>query len=179
MNCTLGPYPHLMFLFLFLNKISFFQTLSEVPCVCAQSCQLFVTLWAVAHQAPLSMGFPRQEYWSGLPFPPAGDLPDPGIKPKSPASPALLAGRSFTTEAPGKPGWSASISHFLMRKFFSVTKFRAIDSWKIFGRVWSNVCGSWQYIYKISVLIRDALALFPASLSNLSRFPRQAFLAKA
>ena len=45
----------------------------------------FVTPWTVAHQAPLSMGFPRQEYWSGLPCPPPGDLPDPGIKPKSPA----------------------------------------------------------------------------------------------
>ena len=55
--------------------------------------------WAVAHQAPLSMGFLRQEYWSGLPFPSAGDLPDPGIKPKSPA----LAGRFFTTERPQEP----------------------------------------------------------------------------
>ena len=45
---------------------------------------LFVTLWTVACQAPLSMGFPRQEYWSGLPFPPLGYLPNPGIKPVSP-----------------------------------------------------------------------------------------------
>ena len=47
------------------------------------------------------MGFPRQEYWSRLPFPPPGDLPDPGIKPESPADPAL-AGGFFTTEPPGK-----------------------------------------------------------------------------
>ena len=47
--------------------------------------RLFVTPWTVAHQAPPSMGFPRQEYWSGLPFPLPGDLPDPGIKPRSPA----------------------------------------------------------------------------------------------
>ena len=60
--------------------------------------QLFVTLWTVAHQAPLSTGFSRQEYWSGLPFPPPGDLPDPGIKAVSPA----LAGGFFTTELPGK-----------------------------------------------------------------------------
>ena len=40
----------------------------------------FTNLWTVAHQAPLSMGFPKQEYWSGLPFPPPGDLPDPGLK---------------------------------------------------------------------------------------------------
>ena len=59
----------------------------------------FVTSWSVAHQAPPSMGFPRQEYWSGLPFPPPGDLPDSGIKPLSPA----LAGLSFTTEPSGKP----------------------------------------------------------------------------
>ena len=45
--------------------------------------QLFVTLWTEAHQAPLSMGFPRQEYWSGLPFPSSGNLPHPGIKPVS------------------------------------------------------------------------------------------------
>ena len=51
----------------------------------------FVTQWTVACQAPLSMGFPRQEYWSGLPFPSPGDLPDPGIKPMSLVSPAWQA----------------------------------------------------------------------------------------
>ena len=51
--------------------------------------QLFVTQWTVALQASLSMGFSRQEYWSGFPFPPPGYLPDPGIKTTSPASPAL------------------------------------------------------------------------------------------
>ena len=64
--------------------------------------QLFVTPWAAARQAPLSMEFSRQEQWSELPFPPLGDLPDPGIEPTSPASPAL-AGRFFTTEPHGKP----------------------------------------------------------------------------
>ena len=61
-------------------------------------------LWTAAHQAPLSMGFSRQEFWSGLPFPPPGDLPDPGIKPMSPAVLAslALAGRILTTEPPGK-----------------------------------------------------------------------------
>ena len=58
-----------------------------------------MTPWTVAHQAPLSMGFPRQEYWSGLPFPPPGDLPNLGIKPTSFVSPAL-AGRFFTTMPP-------------------------------------------------------------------------------
>ena len=59
---------------------------------------LFVATWTVAHQGPLSMGFSRQEYWSGLPFPFPGDLSDPGIKPTSPT----LAGRFFTNELPGK-----------------------------------------------------------------------------
>ena len=53
---------------------------------------LFTTLWTIGHQAPLSIGVPRQEYWSGLPFPSPGDLPNPGIKPISPVSPDL-AGR--------------------------------------------------------------------------------------
>ena len=57
------------------------------------------TPWTVAHQAPLSMGFLRQEYWSGLPFPPPGDLPQPGIEPGSPA----LQADSLSTEPPGKP----------------------------------------------------------------------------
>ena len=63
--------------------------------------QLFVTPWTVARQAPPSMDFPRQEYWSGLPFPIPGDLPDPRMKPLSVASPAL-AGRFFNTVPPGK-----------------------------------------------------------------------------
>ena len=56
--------------------------------------QLFAILWTVAHQAPLSMGFSRQEYWSGLPCPPPRDIPNPGIEPTSLMSPAL-AGRSL------------------------------------------------------------------------------------
>ena len=71
--------------------------LSRFSCV-----QLFATLWTVACQAPLSMGFSRQEYWSELPSPPPGDLLNPGIEPMSLASP-VLAGRFFTTEPPGKP----------------------------------------------------------------------------
>ncbi|CAI9152054.1 unnamed protein product [Rangifer tarandus platyrhynchus] len=59
----------------------------------------FATPWTIAHQAPLSMEFSRQEYWSGLPFPSPGDLPDPGIEPMSP----VLACGFFTTEPPAKP----------------------------------------------------------------------------
>ena len=66
----------------------------------------FLTLaisWTVAHQAPLSMGFSWQVHWSGLPFPPPGDLPHPGIEPMSPALQMVscIAGRFFTTELPG------------------------------------------------------------------------------
>ena len=61
--------------------------------------RLFATLWTVAHQAPPSMGFSRQEYWNGLPFPSPGDLPDPGIEPRSPA----LESDALTSEPPGKP----------------------------------------------------------------------------
>ena len=60
--------------------------------------QLFGTPWIAAHWAPLAMGFSRQEYWSGLPFPPPGDLPNPGMEPTSLESPTL-AGRFFTTSA--------------------------------------------------------------------------------
>ena len=63
---------------------------------------LFVTLWTVAHQAPLSIGFSRQEFWSGLPFPTPGGLPDLGIQPLFPVSPEL-AGGFLTIEPPGKP----------------------------------------------------------------------------
>ena len=72
-----------------------------MPCVCTLSyVSLFATTWAVACQVPLSMGFPRQEYWSGLPFPSPGDLPNQGIKSASSA----LAGGPFTTALSGKSG---------------------------------------------------------------------------
>ena len=68
--------------------------------VLSHSVQLFATLWTVAHQAPLSMGFSRQEYWSGLPFPSPGDFPTQGLETMSPASPALWA----DSLPPGPPG---------------------------------------------------------------------------
>ena len=63
---------------------------------CFSHVQLFVALWIIAHQAPLSMEFSRQGYWSELPFPSPGDLSNPGIEPASIMSPALV-GRFFTT----------------------------------------------------------------------------------
>ena len=70
--------------------------------------QLFLTPWTTAQQALLSMEFSRQEYWSGLPFPAPGDLPDPVIKPTFLASPAL-AGGLFSNMPPGKPTVSPKV----------------------------------------------------------------------
>ena len=91
-------------------------TSSEPPslwpsaCLVAQSFPLFMTLWTVAHQAPLSSRFSRQKYWSGYPFPSPGDPPDPGIEPRSPA-----LQDSLPSEPPGKPiawwGFSICNSH--------------------------------------------------------------------
>ena len=83
---------------------------SEITYIVSDS---FVTPWTVARQTPLSMGFPRQEYWSRLPVPSPGDIPDPGIKPASPA----LEGGFFTTEPPGKP--SVSMLLLLLLSCFS------------------------------------------------------------
>jgi len=82
-----------------------------------------VTPWTVAHQAPLSMGFPGQEYWHGLPFPSLGDLLDSGIKPRSPA----LQADSLLAEPPGKPHSHLhvsvlSTSHLIPRHLVLVRK---------------------------------------------------------
>ena len=87
--------------------LSFMFAIARVcVCVCVCACALSLsnseTPWTVACQAPLSMEFSRQEYWSGLPFPSPGDLSNPGIKPTSFVSLAL-ADRFFTTLPPGKP----------------------------------------------------------------------------
>ena len=83
----------------FIVQFSSGQSLSCVP--------VFVTTWAEAYQAPLSMGFPGQEYWSGLPFPSPGDLPYPGSQPESP----VLTGGFFffTTEPPRKPNYVVQV----------------------------------------------------------------------
>ena len=110
-------WPHLSNL-CFHGHIAFSSSLclSDVylPFSCIDACMLshfsrvllFPTPWTIARQAPQSMGFLRQEYWSGLPCPPPGDLPNPGIKPESLMSPAL-AGKFLTTsttwEAPKSP----------------------------------------------------------------------------
>ena len=83
------------------GKLYVLEIYNTIVCVyvlcCFSRLRLFATLWIIAHQAPLSMWFSRQEYWSGLPCPPPGDLPNPGIEPTPLRSPAL-AGRFIATE---------------------------------------------------------------------------------
>ena len=92
---------------LFFNVYSFlniyFNCFKLLPAWSCFSCvQLFATLWTIAQQTPLSMGFSRQEYWSGLPYPPSADFPDPGIEPMSFMSPEL-ADVFFTIGTTWKP----------------------------------------------------------------------------
>ena len=92
------------FFFFFFSLVKFVGILQFTHCIVfmlnhVRHVWLFVTPWTVAHKGPLSMGFTRQDYWSGLLCTPSGDLPDPGIEPTSPA----FASRFFITEPPAKP----------------------------------------------------------------------------
>ena len=105
----------------FKNKFLFFHIWKEYSgflvnrvVLVAESCpSLLWPPWPAAHQAPLSLGFLRREYWSGLPFPSPGDLPNPGTEPKYPP----LAGGFFITEPPGSPCWSI---YFITKRLLSV-----------------------------------------------------------
>ena len=96
----LSDHPHCLYLMTF-HHILIYQV-----CMCMLShishVQLFVTLWTVAYQAPLSMGFSRKEYWSGLPCPPPGDLSNPGIEPASPTSNLHWQAGALPLALPGK-----------------------------------------------------------------------------
>ena len=87
-------------------------------CMHPKVLQVFATPWTVAHQTPLSVGFSRQECWSGLPCPPPGDLPDPGIKAVSPSTPALQVD-SLPLSHEGSPAMEYSVSSV---QFSSVTQ---------------------------------------------------------
>ena len=106
--------------------------------VCASHSVMFVTPWTVAHQAPLSMGFSRQEYWSGLPFPSPGDLPNPGIKPGSPA----LQADSLPSEPPCKPLFLVRIMFMAMRRWEG----QKLGSWGVLAgpSLWVAVIGGWK-----------------------------------
>ena len=85
---------------------------------CFSRTQLFPTLWTISHQAPLSMGFSRQEYWRGLPCPPPGDLPNLGTEPRS----LTLQVDSLPSEPPGKPKNTGVGSLFLLQGIFRTQK---------------------------------------------------------
>ena len=89
--------------------------------------QLFVTLWTVAHQASLSMGFSKPEYWSELPFPSPEDLPNPGIEPMSPA----LQADSLPTEQRGKPKEGSMCNSIQITKFILSKKVTHLRTLKV------------------------------------------------
>ena len=99
--------------FMLQGSAGFLRSLRRECVYLFSHAQLFVTLWIVACQAPLSMEFSRPEYWIGLPFPTPGDLPNPGIEPQSLVSLALVC-RFFTTASPGKLIEEGGSVHFRM-----------------------------------------------------------------
>ena len=112
-------------------KVKILGRKEMLVCLCIISCSVMsnssVSPWT--HQASLSMGFSRQDYWSGLLFPPSGDLPDPGIKPTSYVSP-VLAGEFFTAETPGKP------INFIRAHIFNLSKFITLSQCLDFCLTW-------------------------------------------
>ena len=120
---------------------------------CLSHVQLFATAGTVARQAPLSMEFPRQEYWSMLPFPTPWDLPNPGIKPKSCES-SSLAGRFFISEPPGKP-----LNHWTSREVLvSIVLICMVPS-EVQGLLYLFFCE----LYIFSLQVFPALRLLYAS----------------
>ena len=110
--CAQWIFNHLDHFFRMVSKMGILEGTKRFMKVKVKSLspvRLFETPWTVAHQTPPSMGFSRQEYWSGLPFPSSGDLPNPGIKPRSPA----LQADALTSEPPGKP----------LKSFMALTKY--------------------------------------------------------
>ena len=95
--------------------------------VCPCSVAQLVASWTVAHQAPLSVDFSRQEYWSGLLFPPTGDLPNPRIKPSSLVSPALADGHWCQLEKPSGDKGETTIRKAFQRKLPDLN--RKLSSW--------------------------------------------------
>ena len=127
--------------------------------------RLFVTLWTVARQAPGSMGFSRQEYWSGLPFPPPGDLPDPGIEPVSLASPSL-SGRFFTTSTTWE-AWSCMT-------WIHILNFVALNQLvNLSGPVFTELSKAWMR--NIGTYLAQCLALVMNRMRNLRPTQRVTF----
>ena len=142
----------------------------ETACVCAKLLQLcldFVTLWTVACQALQSMGFSRQEYWSGLPCPPPGDLPNPGIKSTVPAAPALQADSLLLgSQPPGKP-----------KNYLFINRFSIVNSTlylysveKIWKKKKTKKNTQWLLYVEKYIKITSPKLIFrtPSSVSNIS-----------
>ena len=129
------------------------QLLSRVP--------LFVIPWAIAHQASLCMEFSRQEYWSGLPFPSPGDLPNRGIEPGSPA----LQADSLPTEPPEKPRRAINRPHRpLIKGFYSAGHRCNGLRWEV---PWNGKQGMMRdaaklYLWEVSVIHMEPVAAIPA-----------------
>ena len=117
--------------------------------------QLFATPWTIAWQAPLSMGFSRQEYWSGLPFPSPGDLPKPGIEPGSPA----LWADALSSEPPGKP------LHFSWEKNNKSPSYWERSGTQIRSQLWESTKKYWQTSFPVGtpVFAKDSSeTVFPS-----------------
>ena len=119
--------------------------------------RLFVTPWTVAYQAPLSMVFSRQEYWSRLPFPSSGDLPNPGIKPRDQTQVSCIASRRFTVWATREvsPAQSNYKWHFLHWDLFSVLLWwgSGHDILPISQSSFSQIKNSWLGFFRITLLV--------------------------
>ena len=137
---------------------------------------LFATPWTVAHQAPLSMEFPMQEYWSGLPGPPPGNIPNPGMEPMSPVTSALAEGfftTSSTCEAP-------LLGHVMQNRYFFMSSIPPCSlenqdrpPWSLCLLFRGNVCsGSWLLpSFHLTALLpfSQVLSLTPWALFLLTR----------
>ena len=121
--------------------------------------RVFATPWIVAHQAPLSMEFSRQKYWRGLPFSFPGDLPNPGIKP---GSPALQAAASLLSEPPEKP-LNISLFWLFTNLWMDIWVVPSLELWEYSctnRTVGTSLCFSWLYLWKWSQWVSINLPLW-------------------
>ena len=136
---------------------------------------LFATLWTVAYQAPLSMGFSRQEDWSGLPFPSPGDLPDPEIEPRPPT----LEADTLTSEPPGKPNqvilynlFNLAVSFFwFVKSSHNITSSKLLRCLNEYVKFWA-VRGDQQIITSIIIILTNGIS-FKRAVHGVSIFIRQ------
>ena len=117
----------------------------------------FATPRTVAHQTPPSMGFSRQEYWSGLPFPSPGDLPNPGIEPRSPA----LQADALTSEPPGKPLYQCIWKSYFVGTNFRNDNVHCLAFYLVFCSAFNlDCCCCWKPTLKLTSLLLGYISLF-------------------